>query len=156
MSTSTFDRFIETVGAGATLPPDAIRELSRTPDVLPIGMLADTLRRRLHGTTVTFLRVAACPFDQSFANAVLPAAREIRVTGAPETLAIAKTAIRTAKEVAGDRTVAAFSWADVERLVEGAVRSSTRGNGANALIAPVALCSSPTRSIRASRASQGA
>jgi len=119
MSTSTFDRFLETVGAGATLPPDDIRELSRTPDVLPIGMLADTLRRRLHGTAVTFLRVAVCPFDQSFSNAVLPAAREIRVTGAPETLAIARTAIRTAREVAGDRTVAAFSWADVERLGEG-------------------------------------
>ena len=110
---------MDRISAGGTLSPDEIRELARTPDVLPLGMLADTLRRRLRGGSATFVRVAICPFDQSLTDAVLPAAREICLTGTPGTLEIAKTAIRTARELAGERTVAAFSWSDVERLSEG-------------------------------------
>ena len=87
----------------------------RTPDILPLGMLADALRRRLHGSRVTFLRVAACAFDQSIADAVPPAARELRLTGSPDTLDAAINAVQAAKSVAGVRTVAAFTWADAER-----------------------------------------
>ncbi len=116
ISTSTFDRLMERVAAGEPLPPDEILELSRTPDVLRIGMLADGLRRRLHGNTVTFVRVAVCPFNESFANTVPPAAGEVRISGSPETAAIAESAVKTAKEVAGERTVAAFAWSDIERL----------------------------------------
>ena len=118
--TSTFDRYQDRIAAGERLPADDIRELAGIPDVLPLGMLADTLRRRQHGARTTFLRVAACGFDQSFTGAVLPAAREIRITGAPDSLAIAVTAVQTARDVAGERTVSGFSWADVERLEEDA------------------------------------
>jgi aminodeoxyfutalosine synthase len=83
-------------------------------------MLADGLRRRLHGAAVTFVRVAMCPLEESFANAVPPAALEVRITGSPETAAIAESAVKTAKEVAGQRTVAAFAWEDIERLSAGA------------------------------------
>ena len=44
-----------------------------------------------------------------------PAAREIRLTGAPETLDAAVNAVQAARSVAGTRTVAAFSWTDAER-----------------------------------------
>src|SRR5678815_849543 len=115
MATSVFDAHIERITAGERLPPDVIRELARTPDILPLGMLADTLRRRLHGSRTTFLRVAACPFNQSIADAVPPAAREVRLSGSPETLDAAVAAVQAAKSVAGLRTVAAFSWADAER-----------------------------------------
>src|SRR5688500_8286119 len=108
MTTSTFDEYLERVEAGEPLLPDEIRELARTPDVLPLGMLADAARRRLRGSTVTFLRVASCPIDHSFATAVPPSAREVRIAGSPGTLAIALTAVKTAKEVAGNRTVAGF------------------------------------------------
>ena len=84
--------------AGERLSPDEIRELARTPDILPLGMLADALRRRLHGTRVTVLRVAACAFDQSIADAVPPAARELRLTGSPETLDAAVTAVQAREE----------------------------------------------------------
>jgi len=114
--TSAFDRYMDRIVAGERLGADDIRELARTPDVLPLGMLADALRRRLHGARTTFLRVAPCRFDQSFTEVVLPAAREIRITGAPDSLDIAVTAVQTARGVAGERTVAGFSWADVERL----------------------------------------
>jgi aminodeoxyfutalosine synthase len=114
--TSTFDQHMDRIAAGERLEAADIRELSRTPDVLPLGMLADALRSRLHGTRTTFLRVAPCRLEQPFTDAVLPAAREIRITGSPDTLDIAETAVKTARDVAGDRTVAAFSWGDISRL----------------------------------------
>ena len=115
MSSTVFEVHIERVAAGERLSPDEIRELARTPDILPLGMLADAMRKRLHGSRVTFLRVAACAFDQSIADAVHPAARELRLTGSPDTLDAAVNAVQAARSVAGLRTVAAFSWADAER-----------------------------------------
>ena len=113
--TTLFDAHIERITAGERLSADEIRDLARTPDILPLGMLADALRRRLHGTKTTFIRVAACPFNQSIADAVPPAAREVRLSGSPDTLDAAAAAVQAAKSVAGVRTVAAFSWADAER-----------------------------------------
>ena len=115
MATSFFDGQIDRISAGERLTADEIRELARMPDILPLGMLADALRRRLHGTRATFVRVAACAFDQSIADAVPPAARELRLTGSPESLDAAVAAVQAAKSVAGLRTVAGFSWADAER-----------------------------------------
>jgi aminodeoxyfutalosine synthase len=117
--TSAFDEQLEKVEAGERLSAGDVRALAQTPDVLPLGMLADALRRRGHGTRTTFVRVAMCRIDQSFADAVLPAAREVRITGSPDSIDIAVTAVRTARDIAGNRTVAAFSWADVERLAAG-------------------------------------
>ena len=118
MSTSVFDAHLERVAAGERLSPDEVRELARMPDILPLGMLADALRKRLHGSRVTFLRVAVCAFDQSIADAVPPAARELRLTGSPQTLDEAVGAVQTARSVAGLRTVSAFTWADAERWRE--------------------------------------
>ena len=137
MTTSIFDVHMERVAAGERLSADDIRELARTPDILPLGMLADALRRRLHGTRATFRRVATCRFDQSFADAVPPTAREIRITGAPDTLAIALSAVESARAVAGQRTVAGFSWGDVDRLAAGGSRAHVleqlRGAGLDAI-----------------------
>ena len=115
-ASSAFDIFLERVTAGDRLSADEITALSNAPDILPIGMLADALRRRLHGTQVTYLRVASCAFDQSFADAVPPTAQDIRITGAPPTLDVAVTAVRSAKAVAGGRTISGLTWADIERI----------------------------------------
>ena len=115
-ASSAFDTFLERVTAGDRLSADEITALSDAPDILPIGMLADALRRRLHGTQVTYLRVASCAFDQSFADAVPPTAQDIRITGTPPTLDVALTAVRSAKAVAGDRTISGLTWGDIERI----------------------------------------
>lgn len=135
--TVTFDRHMERVSAGERLAPAEIDELASTPDVLALGMLADAARQRLHGSRATFLRVASCPFDHPLAERVPPAAQEIRLTGVPESLDVAVSAIATARSVAGERTVSAFSWSDVERLSGGstiaAVLEALRGAGLDAL-----------------------
>ena len=121
MSTSApFDRLLDRVNAGERLTSPELSELAATPDILPLGMLADTVRRSLHGSRITYVRVALCPFDASFTDAVPLAAREIRITGVPGTLDVAVTAVETARAVAGDRAVSGFAWADVERLAAAA------------------------------------
>jgi aminodeoxyfutalosine synthase len=116
IAASPFDQYLERIAGGEDLEPIVVAELSASADILPAGMLADALKRRLHGTAVTFLRVAACPFDRSFADAVPPAAGEVRITGAPETLDIAVAAVVSARAMAGERAVTGFTWGDVERL----------------------------------------
>ena len=113
---SIFDTLQERVSAGERLGADDLAQLAATPDILQLGMLADTVRRRVHGAQVTYVRVALCPFDKPFTDAVPLAAREVRVTGKPETLEIAVTAVEAARAVAGERAVSGFSWLDVERL----------------------------------------
>jgi aminodeoxyfutalosine synthase len=121
MTTSTFDELMDRINAGEPLPADEIAQLAAAADILPLGMLADALRRRVHGPQVTYLRVAHCPFDKSFADAVAPAAREVRVTGRPETLEMAVAAVRSAKAVAGERAVSGFTWDDIERTAGGGI-----------------------------------
>jgi len=111
-----FDRLMERVHAGERLAAGDLAQLAATPDILQLGMLADTVRRALHGTQVTYLRVALCAFDAPMSDHVTPAAREIRLTGKPDALGVAVTAVETARAIAGDRTVSGFSWTDVERI----------------------------------------
>jgi aminodeoxyfutalosine synthase len=119
-TSSTFDLLMERIAGGGRLSADELASLAAAPDILPIGMLSDALRRRLRGTRVTYLRVAPCAFDGSFADAVAPAAREVRITGAPPTLDVAVSAIRSAKAVAGERAVSGFVWTDIERIAAAA------------------------------------
>lgn len=151
--TSTFDTYMDRLAAGERLSPDEIRELAATPDILPLGMLGDALRRRLHGTRATFIRVATCRFDASFADAVPPAAREIRIAGAPETLEIAVAAVEAARSVAGERLVSGLSWVDVERLGPGGdemrVLDRLRGAGLDVIAdLPLDAVTDPAGAIR--------
>jgi 2-iminoacetate synthase ThiH len=119
MSTSTtFDRYLERVTAGERLSAEEMHELATTPDILPLGMLADTVRRRMHDANTTFLRVATVSYSGS-SELVPPMAREVRVTGSPDQLSTALEMIARVKSAAGDRTVSALSWADVERYADG-------------------------------------
>jgi aminodeoxyfutalosine synthase len=138
MTTSVlFDALIARIEAGERVSGDEITQLATTPDILPLGMLADALRRRMHDARVTYLRVAYCAFDKSFADAVPPAAREVRITGEPPSLNVALAAVESAKAVAGTRTVSGYSWMDIERLAEkgntGDVLQRLRAQGLDAI-----------------------
>jgi aminodeoxyfutalosine synthase len=113
---ANFESLMERVNAGERLTAAEITELASTPDILALGMLADALRRRLHDTRVTYLRVATCACDEPLAEKVLPVAREVRLTGTPESLELAVTAVTQARAVAGGRALSGFSWAVVDAL----------------------------------------
>jgi aminodeoxyfutalosine synthase len=118
MAATTFDGRMERLASGGRLTSDELGELCATPDVLSLGMLADAARRRLRGTRVTYLRAAFIPLDHVPAAVVPAPAREIRLTGVPESLGQALGAIASLRSRAGDRIVTAFSWLDIERLAE--------------------------------------
>ena len=109
-----YETFSKRIAAGERLTREELRELAATPDILTVGMLADEVRRRAHGTNVTFARVACCAFDKPLADGVPIAAREVRLTGAPPSLEIAMSAVEAAKAIAGDRAVSGFSVVDIE------------------------------------------
>jgi aminodeoxyfutalosine synthase len=106
---------MDRINRGERLTADEIRELSVSPDILSLGMLADTVRRRLHESRATFLRVAEIAFDNQAPLSQLAAAREIRLTGSPAAFDAGIAAVEAARAAAGDRRVSAFSWADIER-----------------------------------------
>src|SRR5262245_4037366 len=121
MNTSTtFDRYMERIEAGDRLAASEIHALATTPDILPLGMRADSLRRQRHGVRTTFLRVATCPIDAQFTERVPSMAREVRLTGSLDQLPAALDATARAKAAADGRWVSAFSWSDVERFADGA------------------------------------
>ena len=125
MTADAVDRLLARVGDGENLSPAEVRELA-SADILSVGMLADAVRRRLRGTQVTYVRMASCAYDASFAEAVPPVAREVRITGEPATRAAAEAAVRTARAIAGGRAVSGFSWLDIERVA--ATSASTTGS----------------------------
>jgi aminodeoxyfutalosine synthase len=120
IAASPFDQYLDQIAGGGDLDAAVVEALASSTDILPAGMLADALKRRKHGARVTYLRVAVCPFDRSFADAVPPAAGEVRISGAPETLDIALAAIGSARSVAGSRALTGFAWSDVERFATAA------------------------------------
>jgi aminodeoxyfutalosine synthase len=125
MNTSTmFDTYMERIEAGEQLSAEEIQELASTPDILPLGMLADTARRRRHGARTTFLRVAVYPLDASFGDAVPPQAKEVRITGSPKDVSHALELLERVKKIAAGRAISAFSWSDVERIVGDAQQST--------------------------------
>jgi 2-iminoacetate synthase ThiH len=116
MSTvTTFETLNQRVSAGERLSAAEVTQLSSTPDILRVGMLADVLRRRLHGAVVTYVRVAPYRLDGPF-DPVPEAAREVRVSGAPARIEDALAAVARVRALAGHRTVSGFSWAEVARL----------------------------------------
>ena len=131
-----FDEYTVRVTAGEALSADEIRALAESPDILRLGMLGDAFKRHLHGAKATFLRLSTCAFDGPVASSVLPAARELRLTGAPASLNEALQAVAAARGAAGARTLSGFAWSDVERLAGGdpaGALEQLRGAGLDAI-----------------------
>jgi len=136
----SFDLLSERVAAGDRLSDLELTELSSTPDILRIGMLADAARRLRVGDRATYLRVASYACDDRLSDPIPAAAREIRITGSPATMQAALAAVERAKAAGGDRTIAGFSWGDVVRMAASAgmlatqVLSLLRSAGLDALV----------------------
>jgi len=117
MTPTLHEAFSARIAAGEPLKREDIEQLAATHDILAVGMLADQARRLVHGTRVTFVRVASCPFDRPLTE-VPPAASEVRLTGTPESLDAALKAVQTVKAIATDRVISGFSLADLVPLAE--------------------------------------
>ena len=83
-------------------------------DLIAVGVAGDDVRRQMHGTTTTFVRVLEIHVDAP--PQALPSgtrAGELRIVGAPGSLDIAVAAVRAATALADGVPVTGFSVTDL-------------------------------------------
>jgi aminodeoxyfutalosine synthase len=111
------DALAERVASGGALTDEDAELVLGSHDLIAIGMLADEVRRRMHGTRTTFVRVFEMHVDAPLAS--LPAgvnAGEFRIVGRPTSVEAAVAAAAAAKRLAGATPLTGFSLADVIAL----------------------------------------
>lgn len=102
---------------GGMITDNDVQELLDSKDLIAIGMRADEVRRRLHGTRTTFVRVFEVHIDA--APDSLPArtsAGEVRLVGSPRSLEAAVAAVRAGRSLAGSSPLTGFSLDDLIAL----------------------------------------
>jgi aminodeoxyfutalosine synthase len=93
-----------------------LEALAASHDIIAIGMEADAVRRRLHGTATTFVRVADVKADIDAPVAPAPAAGEVRIVGPVVSRAAAAARVRQVVAASNGVVVSGFSLADLEAL----------------------------------------
>jgi aminodeoxyfutalosine synthase len=126
MSAATLAGTARKAAAGATLSAEEARQLMATTDLVTVGMISSEARRVRVGDRVTFVRVAEISAELAAAAAAsvpLPwpaAAREIRITGVPTSIAGAIASVRAvALSLPEAVPMTAFSLADLWSLANG-------------------------------------
>jgi aminodeoxyfutalosine synthase len=107
------------LAAGDLLTAEDARRLADTADIIPIGMLADDVRRRRHGRRATFVRVADVPVvgpPPATAGPYPRAAGELRLVGTPADLDAAAGWVRALTAAAGGLPVTGFLLSDLVAL----------------------------------------
>lgn len=125
---SADSRDLQAIGAalaGGTPVSDAdLLAAAASTDILGLAMLADDVRRRRHGATVTYVRVANVALPLEGEPVVVPkAAREIRVTPADGGLDEQLRGLRAVVAAAGGVPVTACSLAALEASARAGGRS---------------------------------
>lgn len=115
---TALDALAERVAAGEALTEADAQVVLGTQDLIAVGMLADEVRRRLHGMRTTFVRVFEVHVDAVPAALVGRLdAGEIRVTGTPASLGQAVDAVRAVKRLNLRAPVCGFALDELHTLV---------------------------------------
>jgi aminodeoxyfutalosine synthase len=101
----------EKVAAGKALTSAEAARVMACPDLVSVGVLGESARRKAAGDTITFARVCAVPSAQDAVE--IGDAGEIRLTGVPASIDEARARVRAAAAHADGRAVTAFSLADL-------------------------------------------
>jgi hypothetical protein len=128
------------------------QEMLDMPDLIAVGVTGDEVRRRMHGTRTTFVRVLETHVDAPLT--AIPAGSqcgEIRIIGAPSSLDAAVKAVESVKALAGDVPVTGFSAADLLPLGAPAATARALASAGLAAIAhlPVDLVDGAADAARA-------
>jgi hypothetical protein len=105
------------VSQGAPVSEEDVRLLLSSHDLIAVGMLADEVRRTLHGERTTFVRVFEVPVEG--VPDALPAgvaAGEVRIAGRPASAEAASRAVAQARRLASRTVLTGFSLADLIAL----------------------------------------
>jgi hypothetical protein len=127
------------------------RQILDEPDLIAVGMAGDDVRRRMHGTRTTFVRVLEVHVDAP-PNSLPPGSHpgEIRVVGAPTSVDAAVAAVRAAVTLAGDVPVTGFSVADLVPLgsLEATARALTHAGLAAIAQLPIDALTEPELAVQ--------
>ena len=130
MATS-LDDLTSKVEAGERLSENDIAALGASRDIIMLGMLASIVRRKLHGTDVTYVRVADLKAESKTGSGgvfvedprkPLPtpfSTGEFRIFYTPHTLNDCIEVVAKARELAGTTPLSAFCLYELTKLPEG-------------------------------------
>jgi aminodeoxyfutalosine synthase len=133
---ASLDDLTAKVDAGERLSDQDIAALGSSRDIITLGMMASTVRRRLRGNEVTYVRVADLKVGTTTDTAttegaaaseidVVPTFRsadsagEIRMFRTPPTLDAAIAVFQKARDIAGQTPLSAFCLFELGKLPEG-------------------------------------
>ena len=117
---ASLDDLTAKVDAGERLSDEDIAALGSSRDIITLGMLASTVRRRLRGNEVTYVRVADLPPPPiGGGGRSSDSAGEIRIFHTPHTLDAAISVVEKARDIAGDTPLTAFCLFELGKLPEG-------------------------------------
>jgi aminodeoxyfutalosine synthase len=157
------------VDAGERLSDEDVAALAASRDIITLGMLASTVRRRLRGTEVTYVRVADLKLDDDLADLKVgttgdsaaggvstfrsaDSAGEVRLFQTPKSLDAAISIVEKARDVAGDVPLTAFCLFELTKLREGlpVVLSALRKAGLETITqAPIDKLAEPEPALEA-------
>ena len=159
---ASLDDLTAKVDAGERLSDQDIAALGSSRDIIALGMLASTIRRRLRGNEVTYVRVADLKVgttpEGEGATDVVPTFRsadsagEVRILHTPQTLDAAVGVAEKARDAAGRTPLSGFCLFELGKLPEGlpVVLSALKKAGLDAIAqAPIDRLSAPERALDA-------
>ena len=121
------DELTARIEAGDALSDQDVAHLGASRDIIMLGMLASIVRRRLHGTEVTYVRVADLKLaaggtldgpDHALASQ-RDRAGEVRIFETPKTLETAEHVVARARETADGTPLSAFCLYELSKLPQG-------------------------------------
>ena len=160
---ASLDDLTAKVDAGERLSNEDIGALASSRDIIALGMLASTIRRRMRGNEVTYVRVADLKIEGEAnvrvagdANTQVTidadSAGEVRIFQTPHTLDSAISVAERAREIAGDTPLSAFCLYELGKLPEGlaVVLGALKKAGLNTITqAPIDRLNEPERALEA-------
>jgi aminodeoxyfutalosine synthase len=150
--TALLDDLTAKIEHGEPLADADIAALGSTRDIIMLGMLASIVRRKLHGTETTYLRVLDLERGDVTAGGALPAesAGEIRLFQTPDTLSESVATVEKIREMAGGTPFSAFCLYELSKLPGGlpVVLPELRKAGLELMAqAPIDRLTDPERAI---------
>ena len=152
---ATLDDLTAKVDAGERLSEQDAVALASSRDIITMGMLATTVRRRLHSNEVTYVRVADLKLDDTADLKVGRSANnagEIRIFQTPHTLDAAVAIVENARDLAGATPLSAFCLYELGKLTEGlpVVLAALKKAGLDTITqAPIDRLRDPERALEA-------
>ncbi len=164
----SLDDLAAKVETGEPLSDADVEALAASRDIISLGMMATTIRRKIHGSDVTFVRVADLKLSDlkvgttpGAAEDVVPTfeaadwvdnAGEVRIFQTPTSLDAAVEVVTKARDLAGKTPVSAFCLFELSKLPEGlpVVLAALRSAGLELITqAPIDRLAAPEQALEA-------